>query len=128
MKPRTLLERSLAPVALMALIFWLSAQPELSTDLGLIDLILRKIAHMAVFGTLAVLWWWALRPLTPRALGMAVAIAALYAISDEYHQTFVEGRNGTPVDVAIDWVGIWVAALLVSRRVPSGAWAEEGAG
>jgi hypothetical protein len=122
------LRRAAAPLALMALIFWLSAQPDLSTDLGLIDLVLRKIAHMVSFGALAALWWWALRPLTPRALAAAVAIAVLYAISDEYHQAFVEGRHGTPVDVAIDCVGIAVAALLAFRRVPRRAWVEEGAG
>lgn len=117
MTARRVLARAAAPLALMALIFWLSAQSDLSTDLGLADLILRKLAHMTAFGSLAALWWWALRPATARALAPAVVIAVLYAISDEYHQTFVEGRSGSPVDVAIDCVGIGVAALLVSRRL-----------
>jgi VanZ family protein len=30
----------------------------------------------------------------------------LYAASDEIHQTFVSGRHGTPIDVAIDAVGV----------------------
>ena len=88
------LRRAPAPLALMGLIFLLSAQPELSTDLGLADLILRKAAHIVAFGTLTLLWWWALRPLGPRALPLAASIALAYAISDEYHQTFVEGRVG----------------------------------
>ena len=128
MKSRRVLARSPAPLALMALIFWLSAQPELSTDLGVADLILRKLAHMVAFGALAALWWWALRPTSPRALAVAMAIAAAYAITDEYHQTYVEGRNGSPLDVAIDWAGICIAALLVSRRVPRRGWARSESG
>ena len=37
----------LPPVALMALIFFLSAQPDLSSGLGTWDLVLRKIVHFA---------------------------------------------------------------------------------
>jgi VanZ family protein len=33
-------------------------------------------------------------------------IAVLYAVTDEVHQTFVDGRLGTPRDVAIDLVGV----------------------
>ena len=123
MNARRLLARSPAPLALMGLIFFLSAQPELSTDLGVIDLVLRKLAHMVAFGALAALWWWALRSATSSALAIAVATAAFYAIGDEYHQTFVEGRSGSPLDVAIDWLGIFIVAMLLSRRVLSRAWA-----
>ena len=49
----------------------------------------------------------------------ATAIALLYAATDEFHQTFVAGRHGTPVDVAIDAIGCGLAALawwLTTRR------------
>ena len=39
-------------------------------------------------------------------------LASGYAITDEFHQTFVEGRHGTPVDWAIDSAG---AALVAVR-------------
>jgi VanZ family protein len=32
-------------------------------------------------------------------------ITVLYAMSDEYHQTFIPGRNGTVMDVVIDSLG-----------------------
>src|SRR5262249_12608828 len=57
-----------------------------------------------------------------RALGRqlpAFFAALAYAASDEFHQRFVHGRHGTPVDVAIDAVGI-VAGLLVWERVRQG--------
>ena len=91
----------------MAVIFFLSAQPHLATDLGTLDVILRKCAHMVEFGLLALLWW--------RALGRpepAVAIALLYAIGDEWHQSFVDGRHGSPVDVVIDAAGVALAVGL----------------
>jgi hypothetical protein len=106
------------PLALMAVIFVLSAQPDLSSGLGALDLILRKIVHMAEYGLLLFLWWRALRDVAPAraALGLAFAVTLAYAASDEYHQSFVEGRHGTPVDVAIDAVGMVAAAALIRAR------------
>ena len=102
--------RYLPPLALMALIFFLSAQPDLSSGLGTWDTILRKLAHMLSYG---LLWW-----LWRRALGrplVALAITLAYAATDEWHQSFVQGRHGTPRDVLIDAVGIAIAAVLAAR-------------
>ena len=106
------------PFVLMAVIFALSAQPDLSSGLGTLDLILRKIVHMAEYGLLLFLWWRALREVSPAraALVLAFAVTLAYAASDEYHQSFVEGRNGTPVDVAIDAVGMVAVAALIRGR------------
>jgi VanZ family protein len=96
----------------MALIFYLSAQPDLGTGLGGLDLVLRKLAHMVEFGLLFLLWH---RALGWKAAPVAAAIAIGYAITDELHQTTVEGRHGSPVDVLIDTTGVAIAALLVRR-------------
>ena len=106
------------PLALMVVIFALSAQPDLSTGLGVWDLVGRKIVHMSEYGLLCALWWRALRTLAAdrTALGLAVLISLAYAATDEVHQLFVHGRHGTPVDVGIDAVGMAVAALLIGRR------------
>lgn len=100
------------PLALMAVIFALSAQPDLGTDLGWIDLVGRKLVHMTEYGLLWLLWHRALRWRAPWA---AAAIAIGYAATDELHQTFVHGRVGTPRDVAIDALGVAVAALIHHR-------------
>ena len=116
---RLLLGTWLPPVLLMAVIFALSAQPDLSSGLGLIDLIGRKLIHAGEYGLLCFLWWRALRtlPMERRtALAGAAAVALLYAASDEWHQTFVAGRHGTPVDVLIDAVGIALTGALIGRR------------
>jgi VanZ family protein len=50
------------------------------------------------------------------AIALAVALALVYAVSDEFHQTWVDGRHGTPVDIVVDGVGITLAALYARRR------------
>jgi VanZ family protein len=104
------------PVALMATVFFLSDQPDLSTGLGGWDTALRKLAHMVTYGTLWFLWW---RAFGYRAPAAAVLITLLYAISDEWHQSLVEGRHGAWTDVAIDMAGVGLAGLgivLLARR------------
>ena len=96
-----------------ALIFTLSAIPDLGTGLGGWDLVLRKLAHAAEYAVLAALLVRALdRP------WLALALASLYAMTDEVHQVFVEGRRGSPVDWAIDTAGaaIGVGLVLLWRR------------
>jgi VanZ family protein len=107
-----LLGRYLPPLALMGLIFFLSAQPDLKTSLGLVDLILRKIVHAAEFGLLWFLW---LRAFRYRAPWWAVAVTIGYAASDEVHQHFVHGRIGLPLDWAIDGAGVAAAFWLWTR-------------
>src|SRR5262245_60656260 len=108
----TLVGRFVPPLALMAVIFALSAQADLNSGLGLVDHIGRKLVHMAEYGLLFLLWWRALRWRAPAA---AAAITIAYSATDEFHQTFVHGRVGTPVDVLIDAAGVLVAYLVVRR-------------
>ena len=97
----------------MGVIFWLSAQPDLSSGLGAWDTVLRKAAHMLEYGVLWLLWR---RALGSGSSALAAAIAIAYAVSDEYHQSFVEGRVGSPVDVLIDASGVALAMLAVRLR------------
>ncbi len=96
------------PVAVMALIFGLSATPDLNSGLGPIDLYLRKAAHITIY---TVLWLTLARATDWRRPVVVTTIALLYAVSDELHQTQVTGRHGAPADVAIDAVGMGLAAL-----------------
>ena len=99
-------------LALMGLIFFLSSRPDLSSGIEGWDFLLRKLGHMAIFGALFLALLYAL-PGRPRE---AAVLAVLYATSDEWHQSFVEGRHGTPTDVLIDTAGVLVAWALVRRR------------
>jgi len=113
----TVISRFVPPLALMGVIFLLSAQPDLSSGLGAWDLVLRKAAHMAEYGLLVLLWWRALRTRSPAP---AIAIALAYAVSDELHQSFVEGRHGSPLDVGIDAAG--VALAVYAFRASRARW------
>ena len=99
------------PVALWAgVIFALSSIPSLGTGLGTWDLLLRKGAHVTEYAILGLL--------PARALGReapALLFGVLYAASDEVHQAFVRGRHASPVDVAIDTLGV-ILGIVVWRR------------
>jgi VanZ like family len=110
----------------MGVIFFFSAQPSLDSGLGVIDLVGRKLVHFAEYALLCFLWWRAFATVTDpsRAAIAAFVVASAYAVTDEVHQAFVEGRSGTPVDWAIDTAG----AALVAWWLRSGGrgWPRPG--
>jgi hypothetical protein len=99
----------------MAVIFALSATPDLDSGLGTVDFVGRKFVHGTEYG---LLWWLWLRAFGFRRPWLAAAIAVAYAGTDEFHQTFVDGRHGTPRDVGFDALGIAVAWWLQARLAP----------
>jgi len=98
-----------APVVLWAaVIFALSSVPNLATDLGLWDTVLRKCAHASEYAVLVLLLF--------RALGRelpAFLIGLAYAVTDELHQQFVRGRHASPFDVSMDAAGLALGLLLL---------------
>lgn len=97
-------------------IFALSSQPALPSPASVGD----KQAHALAYGLLALLclmgltgWRW--RRMTGASLVGAFAVAVLYGVTDEIHQSFVPGRTPDGADVIADALG---AALALS-----GAWA-----
>jgi VanZ family protein len=105
-----MLSRWLPALAWAGVIFAFSAVPSLSSGLGTWDLVLRKCAHMTEYAVLAILLARA-----AGSYGWAFALAIAYAASDELHQTFVRGRHGSPVDVAVDAVGALAGLILWQR-------------
>ena len=93
-----------------AVIFAFSSIPSLSTGLGTWDTVLRKGAHVTEYAILGALLY---RALGREALALAAGIA--YAATDEFHQRFVHGRHSSPVDVAIDAVGLALGMLVWLR-------------
>ena len=105
------LRRAPAPLALMGLIFYLSAQSDPGADIGAVG---RVLAHAGEFALLTVLWAWALAPRLGRGgIAVAVVVSLAYAVFDEVHQSFVPGRDADPLDVLVDAAGIALAALAV---------------
>jgi VanZ family protein len=81
---------------------------------GEFDVLFKKGGHAIGYALLAVAYYWALPPRLAsgyRAV-LAVTMALLFALSDEFHQSFVEGRTSTLRDVAIDTAGATLATFL----------------
>jgi VanZ family protein len=106
--------RVLIPIALMVVIFILSAQPAGGHHAWWV-IVVRKLGHITGYAVLAAAWWWALRGVVHRPLLWAIGISLAYACTDEFHQTFVRGREGTPRDVVVDALGMAIAAYLLTR-------------
>lgn len=112
---RRILRLWFPPLAWMALIFIVSAQPSLPSAPRKWDLLLKKAMHALAYGALAWLYLRALRGRSPTTIRICAAswgLALAYALSDEYHQSFVPGRHGALVDVAVDGFGAGGAMLL----------------
>jgi VanZ family protein len=81
---------------------------------------LRKSGHLLAYGLLGALWFRAIR--AERAgwkwtwSAGAVALAMAVAVTDEWHQTFVPSRTGTPGDVLIDMIGAAIGTFRPRRR------------
>jgi VanZ family protein len=107
----------LAPLVLMAVIFALSAQPNLNSGLGVIDAVGRKFVHLGEYALLTLLWAraFATRMSFRRAVLFALLLSSAYASTDEFHQEFVRGRHASPIDWAIDTAGATLAAAYLLR-------------
>jgi len=96
---------------------------------------LRKTGHFVGYGTVGFTFLRAwLHTLARRRIPtliswrlessiLAILSTAIVASADEFHQTFIPSRTGTPVDVALDTCGATVLCLLIwlvcwSRRMP----------
>ena len=111
----------LLPLAWSAVIFFLSAQPSLpGSKVFVADFIIKKTAHLSEFAILFWCWWY----FGYRTAGKKVAhywwlillVCLIYALLDEYHQSFVPGRTATWRDVGFDFLGSSLACLW-SRRI-----------
>jgi VanZ family protein len=103
----------------MAAIFWASAQTYDGHEMAWWEITGRTLGHFAGYALLAAAWAWALPGRLPRRLLLAAGISFLYAVSDEYHQSFVEGRTASADDVAIDSLGIATALFAIRGRYPA---------
>jgi VanZ family protein len=105
---------------------WLDPTLSIQTVIA-IHFALRKIGHFTEYAILAALLWRALRG-TFTAIGKGTLaagvflVAAAFAASDEFHQSFVSTRTASLHDVMIDCIGAFAAVLLCwifARRNPA---------
>ena len=101
---------------LRPLILWLL--PDLSeNELSNIHVVIRKVAHFAEYGLLALL---AGRAFVTSSVGfirshwflLGMLLVSLYSLADELHQSFVLSRTGSLYDSAIDMMGGFTVLLI----------------
>ncbi|HTN53893.1 MAG TPA: VanZ family protein [Anaeromyxobacter sp.] len=103
-------------LAYAGLIFWLSSQANPLPFLPRAWLARDKVLHALEYAGLGALLFVALRGRGPRAWRLALlaaVLASLYGASDEWHQSFVPGRDADPLDWAADSAGALAGATIV---------------
>ncbi len=97
-------------------IYFFSGISDLSTGLEQ-DHLIRKFGHILEYLILFLLLYRALYRTSAAfqrsSVPFAAAATLLYAVSDEFHQSFVAGRTGSFIDVCIDSIGIGIGVLLI---------------
>jgi VanZ family protein len=102
------------------LVLWLfpNTSPE---TLAVIHFVVRKIAHFTEYAILAYLAARAFRTsprpaVAKRWLLIALTIVVVYALIDEYHQSYVPSRTASIYDSLIDMSGGLVMLLILRYR------------
>ena len=105
-----------------------SFNPDISAEtIAQIQFVVRKTAHVMEYAILAALLWRGLRAgvrWQTRMLRLFIAVwfvCAVFAASDEFHQSFVPSRTASPIDVMIDifgaLIGLVICVFVASRNV-----------
>jgi VanZ family protein len=106
--------RWLPSVLLMSAIFLFSSIPSKEMpNFGSWDTLVKKGGHALGYGLLALSYWYALK-WNRKLSWLAFLFAALYALSDEFHQSFVPGRHPSWVDALLIDNGGAVLALITA--------------
>ncbi len=108
--------------------FLLWLKPGMSPKaIWIILIVARKCAHVTEYAILALLLWRALRSVpalrtkTLMVFGAVLLGCALFAASDEFHQSFVKSRTPSVRDVLLDVSGAFLGLLIgasFARRNP----------
>ena len=124
-RPRECTALRLIPaVGWMGLIFAFSSRSTVPNPPGLAPEFVSNLGHFSVYFVLAILLWWGLGGMGlngRRRVVLAFAIAVIYGISDEWHQSFVPGRYPDVMDLVVDSLGAACGLLAVewaTRRWP----------
>jgi len=85
----------------MSVIFWFSAQPgDTLPVFSWADLIVKKSGHLFGYAMLALSYWSALG-MDNKRRWLVWLLVMVYAVTDEFHQSFVLGRNASAWDILI---------------------------
>jgi len=98
-----------------------------------IHTVIRKLGHVSEYAILALLLWRALcsgrtlRTETPILFGAVLLVCAVFAVGDEFHQSFVGSRTPSDRDVLLDSAGALLGALFAAAFAQRAKKAETNA-
>jgi VanZ family protein len=83
-----------------------------------VHFLIRKLAHCTEYAVFGLLLYHSFEPRHPerwdtRGAFSALLVAGLFSLADEYHQSFVPGRNASLVDSGIDTAGALLGMILL---------------
>ena len=108
---------------MMGIIFWFSAHSaEELPYFDWADTIVKKSGHMVGYGLLAFTYWYGLG-MDRQKSWLAWLLAVLFALTDEFHQSFVSGRHPSIWDVMIfdnlgALISLWLANKYIKQKRP----------
>ena len=108
-------------ILMMAAIFFFSSTPgDKLPNFGISDTLVKKGGHMLGYGLLALSYWHGLK-WDKKQTKWAWVFAVIYALTDEFHQSFVSGRHPSLFDVVyFDSTGaaiaLWEAKRIISPK------------
>ncbi|HET6594476.1 MAG TPA: VanZ family protein [Anaerolineales bacterium] len=113
-KAKQIVLRWLPALLVMLMIFLFSARTRAELpDFHTADRIVKKGAHMAGYAFLAAAYWRAF-DFRQKRWWLAWGMAVMYAMTDEFHQSFVPGRSPSIWDVLLfDNLGALVSLCLL---------------
>jgi len=96
---------------------WL--KPDISIEtVVFIHFLIRKLGHLTEYAILAMLFWRGvyrgmnLRMKISILFLLAWLAAAIFAVTDEFHQSFVPSRTASPIDMMIDICGAMIGLII----------------
>jgi VanZ family protein len=115
--------RILPAVLMMLAIFLFSARLGDMIPMSLWKQVLYKAGHVVGYAMLALSYWRAFR-FDSKQRWIAWLLAVLYAITDEYHQSFVPFRHSTAFDVLVydnlgALISLGLAGMFAKQKQPA---------
>jgi VanZ family protein len=115
--------RFILAIIILGFIWHWSNQPGLKSEyMPIIDFFLRKGAHTLEYFILYLALFWGFLSQKFSSLSLsrihlihikAFILAFLATLLDEWHQTWVLGREGKPLDLLFDSIGFLIAYILI---------------
>lgn len=112
----------LPPILWALVIFLFSSQPTTkASGIHWQDFIIKKTAHVTEYFVFTILLFRAFKNsgrTVKNALLVSAVLAIVYALTDEFHQSFTPGRDPRLRDIGFDTLGALVATFTVGKYLP----------